>query len=405
MNHSICIFEDDQAENLYPLSLTRPVYDLRCGITTLKEKIVHQFPLTEINLHCRSYLQQVVAEQNPGIFVNNFDGDSCLFINGRWLADNKITGELDFSEECIYYAGDEVLAAFLKKEKIKKVDFSRPLNFPKEQFNNIEEKHVEANLIRYPWELVNHNIGQIIADFKLLGQGGELSGELYESVVLVKKQNIHIGANSKIKPGVVIDAESGPVYISNNVTIMPNAVIEGPAFVGHSTIIKTGAKIYEGTSIGEVCKVGGEVEDSIIHSYSNKQHGGFLGHAYLGQWVNLGAYTNNSDLKNNYGSVKVHINGQMVDSGSTFVGLFMGDHSKAGINTMFNTGTTVGVMTNVFGAGFPPKHIPSFRWGGSTGVVEHDLEKAIATAKKAMARRKMKMSKAQEDVFRRIKKE
>lgn len=345
---------------------------------------------------------EIVAEDNSGISINNFDDDSCLFVNGRWLPENKGIEELDFSEECIYYAGCEVLAAFLKKENIIKLDFSKPLCFPKELFSKVKEKHVEANLIHYPWELVNHNQAQITADFNLLGQGGEVSGEIYESVALMNKRNIYVGANSKIKPGVVIDAENGPVYISKNVTIMPNAVIEGPAFIGYSSIIKTGAKIFEGTSIGEVCKVGGEVEESIIHSYSNKQHGGFLGHAYLGQWVNLGADTNNSDLKNNYGPVKVYINGQTVDSKSIFVGLFMGDHSKAGINTMFNTGTTVGLMSNVFGAGFPPKHFPSFSWGGSAGVVEHDLEKAIASAKKALARRKKEMSKVQEALYRKI---
>jgi UDP-N-acetylglucosamine diphosphorylase/glucosamine-1-phosphate N-acetyltransferase len=310
---------------------------------------------------------------------------------------------LDFSDECIYYSGDEVLAAFLKKDKIGKLDFSNPLHFAKKQFNKIEEKQVGATLIHYPWELVNQNSAQIIADFNLLGQGGDISGQIYESVVLLNKQNIHVGTNAKIKPGVVLDAESGPVYISNNVTIMPNSVIEGPAFIGHSTIIKMAAKIYQSVSIGEVCKIGGEVEETIIDSYSNKQHEGFLGHAYLGQWVNLGADTNNSDLKNNYGSVKVHINGALIDSGSTFVGLFMGDHSKSGINTMFNTGTTVGVMSNVFGAGFPPKQIPSFSWGGSDGLVGHDIEKALDTARKVMARRKVQMTGAQESVFRKIK--
>ena len=170
--------------------------------------------------------------------------------------------------------------------------------------------------------------------------------------------------------------------------------------MGNGSSIKIGAKIYEGTSIGEFCKVGGEVEESIIHSHSNKQHDGFLGHAYLGQWVNLGADTNNSDLKNNYGNVKVHVNGDLVDSGSMFVGLFMGDHSKAGINTMFNTGTSVGTMCNVFGSGFPPKYIPSFSWGGAEKMVEHDLSKAVETARQVMARRKKKLTAEHEKVFR-----
>jgi UDP-N-acetylglucosamine diphosphorylase/glucosamine-1-phosphate N-acetyltransferase len=205
-----------------------------------------------------------------------------------------------------------------------------------------------------------------------------------------------------VKPGVVLDAEGGPIYIGKKAKVFPNAVIEGPAFIGDGSMIKIGAKIYENTSIGEVCKVGGEVEGSIIHSYSNKQHDGFLGHAYLGMWVNLGADTNNSDLKNNYGSVRVMINGEEVNSGSMFVGLTMGDHSKAGINTMFNTGTVVGVSSNVFGAGFPPKYIPSFAWGGAEGIETYDIARALEVAQRVMGRRKMQLSGAEEKVLREV---
>ncbi|MFQ5631881.1 MAG: glucose-1-phosphate thymidylyltransferase, partial [bacterium] len=166
--------------------------------------------------------------------------------------------------------------------------------------------------------------------------------------------------------------------------------------------IKIGAKIYGGTTIGAVCKVGGEVEGSILHGYANKQHEGFLGHAYLGEWTNLGADTNNSDLKNNYKSVRVNVNGEIVDSGSTFVGLFMGDHSKSGINTMFNTGTVVGVSCNVFGSGYPKKYIPSFTWGGVDADEKYDLEKALETARAVMSRRNKQMTPAQEALLRRI---
>jgi len=186
------------------------------------------------------------------------------------------------------------------------------------------------------------------------------------------------------------------------VTVFPNATIEGPAFVGDDSRIKIGAKIYQGTTIGEVCKVGGEVEASIIHSHSNKQHDGFLGHSYLGQWVNLGADTNNSDLKNNYGTVKVYVEGEMVDTGSLFVGLMMGDHSKSGINTMFNTGTVVGVMCNVYGAGFPPKFIPSYTWGGAQELIEYELDKALDTARRVMARRDVQLTQAQEEMLRAV---
>jgi UDP-N-acetylglucosamine diphosphorylase/glucosamine-1-phosphate N-acetyltransferase len=200
----------------------------------------------------------------------------------------------------------------------------------------------------------------------------------------------------------VLDAERGPISIGRNAMILPNAVIEGPAFIGAHTLVKAGAKIYENTSIGEWCKVGGEVEASIIHSHANKQHEGFVGHSYIGSWCNLGADTNTSDLKNNYGSVQVQINGKMVDSGLQFVGLMMADHAKSGINTMFNTGTVVGVASNVFGSGFPPKFIPSFSWGGAEGMTEYEREKALEVARRVMKRRDVEMTDADAALLRKI---
>jgi UDP-N-acetylglucosamine diphosphorylase/glucosamine-1-phosphate N-acetyltransferase len=176
---------------------------------------------------------------------------------------------------------------------------------------------------------------------------------------------------------------------------MAGAAIEGPACVGAESRIKMLAKIYGGSTIGPACKVGGEVKDSIIHAYSNKQHDGYLGHSYVGQWCNLGAGTNTSDLKNNYSTVRVAVEGREVDTGSLFAGLFMGDHSMCGINTMFNTGTVVGVGSNVFGGGFPPKDIPAFAWGGAGGLAEHDFEKFCQSAARIMARRRCEFTAAQ----------
>ncbi|HEY4754933.1 MAG TPA: putative sugar nucleotidyl transferase, partial [Ignavibacteriaceae bacterium] len=272
-------------------------------------------------------------------------------------------------------------------------------------FNELLKKEVDAKVIHYPWDLISNNGEQIISDFNLLTSkvdGSKIKGKVYAGAHLINEDKIFIDEGAKVKPGVVLDAESGPIYVGKDAKIFPNAVIEGPAFIGSKTAIKIGAKIYENTSIGEVCKVGGEVEESIIHSYSNKQHDGFLGHAYLGMWVNLGADTNNSDLKNNYGSVKVIINGEQVDSGSMFVGLTMGDHSKAAINTMFNTGTVVGVSSNIFGAGFPKKYVPSFAWGGSDSTTSYDVEKALDVARKVMARRNIKLTDVEERIFRYI---
>ncbi len=400
---TICIFEDTKASQLNPLALTRPVYELRCGLSSLKEKLLKNFPTASVSLHCRDYLAATISEQNPGVLVNKINSDACLFFNGRVLINsalrNKIIGT---DSECIYFCGDEIVAAFLKKEKSRKVELGRLLDFNSPTFSEVERIEVDAGFISYPWDLVNQNSAEIVSDFSFLAKGGEIHGQIHASVTLLNRQKIYIDTNSKIHPGVVLDAEFGPIYIGRNVTVMSNSVIAGPVYVGDNSVVKIGSKIYKGTSIGEMCKVGGEVAESIIHSFSNKQHDGFLGHAYLGQWVNLGAATNNSDLKNNYASVQVAINGEKVDSGSMFVGLFMGDHSKTAIHTSFNTGSVVGVMSNVFGPFFPPLFLSSFSWGGSESLKVHDFDRALGTAKRVMARRNVEMSAGDEAVLRKV---
>jgi len=402
---SICIFEDNLFSQLYPLTLTRTVFDLRCGIFSLKEKLIRRFPQYSVHCLCRAYLEEIVNEENSDIAVNVLPDETteyCLFINGRFLADSEFLSRFEMDKECIYTYKGSVVAAILARENRTKLSLNEHNIVNLKQLQDVEKTEIEANLIKYPWDLIAHNSNQIESDFMELNEGGQILGSVSKHAILLNKERIRIGADSSVKAGAILDAEHGPIYIGENVTIMSNAVIEGAAFIGDNSTIKIGTKIYEGTSIGEYCKVGGEVGKTIFHSFSNKQHDGFLGHSYLSQWVNLGADTNNSDLKNNYGSVKVFIDGEFVDSRSQFVGLFMGDHSKSGINTMFNTGTVVGIMSNIYGGGFPPKNIPSFAWGGSEGFVKHDLEKALETARIVMARRGVEMSSAYERMLRKI---
>jgi len=405
MVDSICLFEGIYYSRLLPLVYFRPTYDLRCGILTLREKVQHYFPNTPISLHCREYLSDLVKQQNPGVVVNDVKGKSCLFLNGRVIADSKLAQQLSTDIDTLFVKGETIIAARVSGSKLGSLKNKLNDLFTFSDFNELLKKEVDAKVIHYPWDLISNNGEQIISDFNLLTSkvdGSKIKGKVYAGAHLINEDKIFIDEGAKVKPGVVLDAESGPIYIGKDAKIFPNAVIEGPAFIGSKTAIKIGAKIYENTSIGEVCKVGGEVEESIIHSYSNKQHDGFLGHAYLGMWVNLGADTNNSDLKNNYGSVKVIINSEQVDSGSMFVGLTMGDHSKAAINTMFNTGTVVGVSSNIFGAGFPKKYVPSFAWGGSDSTTSYDVEKALDVARKVMARRNIKLTDVEERIFRYI---
>lgn len=402
----VCIFEGIYFERLLPLTFLRPTFEQRCGITSLKDKILRHFPNVKVTLHCRSYLADFLAEKYPNYEINSISSKECLFVNGRVLAEGDFLQKLDLNNpnDILFVNGETIVAAKVSGEKLENLKSNLHDLFTLSDFDGLIKKQVDVKMINYYWDLVNNNPSQISVDFKYFTKDKKkkLLGKIYPGTFLLNEDEIFIDEGAIVKPGVVLDAEEGPIFIGKGVKLMPNAVIEGPAFIGEGSVVKIGAKIYEGTSIGEVCKVGGEVENSIIHSHSNKQHEGFLGHSYIGMWVNLGADTNNSDLKNNYGSVKVFINGELVDTGSMFVGLTMGDHSKCAINTMFNTGTNVGVSCNIFGAGIPPKYMPSFSWGGGEMMTTYALDRSLEVAKRVMGRRKIAMSSAEEKLFGKI---
>jgi UDP-N-acetylglucosamine diphosphorylase/glucosamine-1-phosphate N-acetyltransferase len=245
------------------------------------------------------------------------------------------------------------------------------------------------------------NDAQIVADFIRLGRRARFQKHPTHEFYAVG-EDIFIDEGGTVGAGAVLDASEGPIYVGPNATIMPGAVVMGPVSVGAASRVKAGARIYPGTTIGPVCKVGGEVEETIFQGFANKQHEGFLGHSYVCEWVNLGAGTENSDLKNNYSEVKVYVHGELVDTCEMFVGLFIGDHSKSAINTSFNTGSTVGVSANVFGSGLTPKSIPSFGWWGGERPEVHDLEKAVETARAVMTRRDVDLTPAYEKAFREV---
>lgn len=398
----ICIFEDEKYSNFYPLSYTRPVYELVCGINTLREKIIRDISGVNVSLHCRKYLEETLKNQYPDVDINNINDDSCLFINGRVLASEYLSEIItENPEDCIYKSGNEIVAVKLSNENLTNIkhdltdtlDFNSPLE--------LLTKKVDVKLYSYLWEMITDNGSEIVSDIEQLRKKGLFTAHLddYDGVNFVNSNEIIVRQNVAVKPGVVIDASNGPVYIDENVFIYPNAVIEGPVYIGKDSKIKIGSAIYENVSIGSNCKIGGEVEDAVILPYSNKQHAGFIGHSYLGSWVNLGADTNCSDLKNNYSTVKVKLNDGTIDTGTQFLGVIIGDHSKSAINTMFNTGTIVGVSSNIFGAGFPEKYIPSFSWGGADGLTTYELNKSIQTAKIVFGRRNKEFTTADEKLL------
>ncbi|MBU0951477.1 MAG: glucose-1-phosphate thymidylyltransferase [Elusimicrobia bacterium] len=395
------VFEDKGFSKLLPIVYTRATFELRCGIDLLINKIERQYKGTTINLFCREYLADVL-ETKYSHSVNKCEcsGDGSLFINGRALLNSQIP--LKGPEEAGVTKDGSIVYIRLNKFNCEKINPEILLGSdPLAKLADIKKVEVtDIPMINYTWEVFQYNPGQLKIDYNsYTGGKGKIEGKVYEGSYLLNPSQIFIAKGASVYPGCVLNAEDGPIYIDEDAVLQPGAVIEGPHFTGRKSIIRIGAKIRTGSTIGEVCRVGGEVEDSIIQSYSNKQHDGFLGHGYLGSWCNLGACTNNSDLKNNYGNVKVYVEGKLMDSGSMFVGLTMGDHSKSGIGTTFNTGTVVGIMCNIYGEGLPPKFIPSFSWGGAKGMVEYKADKAIEVAEKVMGRRKVKITPEEKKLY------
>lgn len=375
---------------------------LLAGGKTFLDRALSRFDVEEsdVRLHGRGHIREHCSASgwNTGL-----PEEEALFVNGALRADAVPADILPDGHRWIVMSGDRVAIARLSAADIARLDgeadlldFSVLTDIPRFDRNDL-------SLFTYLWDLIAGNAAQVTADFSSartepIGTGDAVP----DGVHVIEPDRIAIDPTAVIKPGVVIDASEGPVTIGAGTVVMANSVIEGPCWIGPNCRIKIGAKIYEGTTIGPWCKIGGEVEGSIVLGYSNKQHDGFLGHSYLGSWVNLGADTNTSDLKNNYGSVRAVIGGEEIDSGTMFLGSLIGDHSKTGINTMLNTGTVIGVSANIFGGGFPAKSIPSFAWGGSDGFVEFRIDKAIELARTVTARRNVPFTDADERLLRLI---
>jgi len=408
----IVLYEDDGWENLQPLTLTRPVWELRCGITTLVEKIQSIIPGSKISFICRDYLAPLVSSKYPESRVNEFKHSDTLFLNSRVIWDKPEFFEGFIGNSSIYLDG-KLAGGFVKGalavegadwQAGKTMDTLNELLTFKERMCGLFRRDIDAEIIEYPWDLVDFTPGQISRDLKNMKDLKELKTHRYniQGVHIIPGHGVFTDGVVNIAPGVVLDTSDGPIYLGDGVKIMPNAVIQGPSSIGAGSLVKIGAKIYEGTSAGPVCKLGGEIEEAVIQGYSNKQHEGFLGHAVLGEWCNIGAGTENSDLKNNYTTVKVQIGKKRINSGKIFAGLYMGDHSKTGINTTFNTGTVVGVGSMAYGAGFQPRHIPSFNWSDGTKLIPADFDSTVKTAKTVLARRDIDITDQEVSVLRRV---
>ena len=401
----LCLFEDTLAKNFLPLTALRPVYDLRCGMLSMRQRIVGCLRPSALTLLTRNYLEPLVSEQNPGVKVNALGADSFLLINGRCIMSPEAAKTLKKGgDDCVFIAAGEVAAARLGAGTRSRLALASTENgMDVSLLMSLPHVELDVSMVRYPWDLVHVDESVYENDFRLLTRRGvNRKGDIHPSAVLLGKKNIHIGEKSRVDPGVVIMAEQGGVFIDGGVRVWPNVVIEGPCHIGEGTVIKSGARIYGHTSIGPVCKVGGEVEHSILHARANKQHDGFLGHSYLGEWVNLGAGTSTSNLKNTYGNIRMNIGGAMVDTGKMFLGLVSGDHVKTGINMSIDTGTFIGTASALYGSKLPPKTVPSFTWGDGDNLTEYPYDKAVSVASKVMARRGIQMSAAYSEAFRSV---
>jgi len=395
------IFEDSGFLNLLPLVYGRAVFDLRCGARTLGQRICAVQGCQSCYVYVREELAAVTAQNHTGIVPKQVEGAGrTLFINGSCLLFEPIAAA---QGNLVAQAGDRIAYIWADNELAGKLraDVFTALGQLQKVLAPYPVVKTDITLISYPWDLVHNNIKALEHDWKLLAEPRR-QGQIYEGVYLLAQENISIGPGTVIKPAVVLDAEKGPIIIDKNVTIKPHCTLEGPLYIGAGSLIQPGSEISEGVSIGPVCKVGGELESSIIHGYSNKQHDGFLGHSYIGSWVNLAADTVNSDLKNTYGPVRVLLNGREVDTGQMFVGLTMGDHSKTSINTMFSTGSIVGFACGVFTSRYAPRFLPSFSWLTDEGRTDAVVAKVLQVAQKVMARRQVIMSEAEKELFMRI---
>ena len=376
------VFSDAQFwEDFLPLTFTRPVAEMRCGILTFSERWQKLLETSEISYLTEDFLQEKFPKPEK---------KESLFIVPNFLPNENVLNQikdLKLGEALVYE--NELLAA--------KVDMD---NFSLNQIEKMTDIHEELLLFKQPTDLFSFNEKAIDFDFELLTKGRASQELSATNGFLGNAEDLFIEEGATIEFST-LNTKTGKIYIGKNAEVMEGCNLRGPIALCEDSKFNLGAKIYGATTIGPHCKVGGEVNNIVIFGYSNKGHDGFVGNSVIGEWCNLGADTNSSNLKNNYASVKLwnYRTKRFVDTGLQFAGLIMGDHSKTAINTQFNTGTVVGVAANIFKSGFPPNLIENFSWGGMKGDEKFKLEKAYEVAEKAMARRKVAFTEVDRNIL------
>lgn len=386
---NVILFDSQDRQLLLPFTHTRPIADIRCGILTMRQRWEHFLQ------HKTSTLTEVYLQQ---VFPTSYAEDN-IYVNAQVFA-NAALG--------IILANLKVDEALVQDEMIIALRSSRKLTF--DEINSQALHHFmpvicaePIKFLKHPWDIFSLNDFAIRADFGLLSFQKK-SQKLPDYVTVVGDEHMVFVEEDAVVSACILNTKTGPIYIGKEAEIMEGCMLRGPLALCEHAVVKMGAKIYGATTIGEGSKVGGEIGNAVFFDNSNKGHDGFIGNAVIGEWCNLGADTNASNLKNNYDEVSVwsEKESKLIKTGMQFCGLLMGDHSKCGINTMFNTGTVVGVSSNIYGGDFPDKFVPSFSWGGKNDMVEYRFDKAIDTANRMMGRRGKTLSEAEVGMLRYI---
>ena len=390
----IYVFEDNRFSDFFPITTTRAVFDVRIGRSTFLERIIKVFSDCSVSLIVRDDLKEIVSERHPNFSVNPDNFEDAIWISGSVM----------WSKEDVKKLLEEN-TAFMYRNRLVGVNISS-LNAEKWNSNggplaclpnDIEMKEINVNQCNYLWDIIK-SIGNSIEE-DVIGLDA-VSKDDFSKIHLINPDKIFIN-NANIMPGTIINAEKGPVYIDKNVHLFGQSYIEGPVYIGPDTIISPLSKIKD-TVIGSNCKIGGEVESSVIQGFSNKVHEGHLGDSFVGEWVNLGAGTSNSNLKNNYTSVKVQLSEELVDSNSLHIGCFIGDHVKTAIGTLINSGSVINPASMVSSHGFTPRNLPPFSWYVNKKLDKMDFNKFVMTAKKVKERRNQTFTSIEEAFYNKL---
>ncbi|WP_299385445.1 GlmU family protein [uncultured Lacinutrix sp.] len=374
------LFDGPARNQLLPFTYTRPVADIRVGILTIREKWEKHLLATTTTV-----TEDYLSEKWPMVEL-----EANVMINASFLPTETLVDKIKSLKKNEAIFKDEEVIAFYTEEDQEDIDL--------ETFGAIEYNE-DVITIEHTWDIFSKNGEAIAQDFELLTKDRE-SQPIPKSNNIIAPENIFIEEGAKLE-FATLNASTGPIYIGKDAEIMEGSVVRGPLALCDNATLKLATKIYGATTIGPHSKVGGEVNNSVLFGYSNKGHDGFLGNSVIGEWCNLGADTNNSNLKNNYAEVRLwdYDTEGFAKTGLQFCGLMMGDHSKCGINTMFNTGTVIGVNANIFGSGFPRNFVPSYSWGGSSGFTTYLTKKAFEVCKVVMSRRGLEFTEADQSIL------